>query len=122
MAEAAQAYLLAYGDRRRREHMIKALTILRAMAKHHHGAHGFLTEAVDWDGHSTITRHFQGQRYGDIATTHPFLNNLHLLQPTVLLLEEFALRGEGEGAKVLYDIEGNRLCSVPFPVEEWMKP
>ena len=48
---------------------LKALTILRAMAKHHHGAFGFLTEAVDWDGHSTAVRHFPGERYGDIVTT-----------------------------------------------------
>lgn len=120
MAEAAQAYLVAYGERRRREHLFKALTILRGIAKHHHGTHGFLTEAVDWDGHSTTTRHFEGERYGDIATTHPFLNNLHVLQPTVTLLERFATPLTEERDSALYDLEGNRLCDLPLPVEEWM--
>jgi hypothetical protein len=121
MAEAAQAYLMAYDDRGERPHLHKALTILRGLAKHHHGEWGFLTEAIDWDGHSTATRHFAGERYGDIATTHPFLNNLHLLQPTVYLLERFALRvGVGEET-ALYDPEGNKLCPYPLPHENWME-
>jgi len=119
-AEAAQAYLQAYGDRGAREHLHKGLTILRAMAKHHHGDLGFLTEAVDWDGHSTAERHFPGERYGDIATTHPFLNNLHVLQPTVTLLERFAIEADDGGGPAWYDPEGNRLCPVPIPVEDWM--
>lgn len=120
MAEAAQAYLVAYGDRGRRQHVTKALTILRGLAKHHHGAFGFLTEAVDWDGHSVSTRHFPGERYGDIATTHPFLNNLHVLQPTVTYLERFALRVDEDGGG-FYDLEGNHLCAAPMPAEEWMR-
>jgi hypothetical protein len=120
-AEAAQAYLMAFADRARREHLLKGLTILRAMAKHHHGDWGFLTEAVDWDGHSTAARHFAGERYGDIATTHPFLNNLHVLQPTVYFVEQFALRVEEAGEANLYDPEGNRLCAIPLPHEDWMR-
>jgi hypothetical protein len=122
MAEASQAYLLAFSDRGQMSNLLKALTILRAMAKHHHGALGFLTEAVDWDGHSTSLRHFAGERFGDIVTTHPFLNNLHVVEPTVTFLERFAVRlDEGPGA-VLYDPEGNRLCDVPLPREPWMTP
>jgi hypothetical protein len=122
MAEAAQAYLLAYADRRETRHVLKALTMLRGMAMHHHGPFGFLTEAVDWDGHSTSTRHFPGERYGDIITTHPFLNNLHILQPTLTYLERFAIRiDEGEGAG-FYDLEGNRLCGMPLAPEGWMTP
>lgn len=120
MAEAAQAYLLAYAERGAREHVLKALTILRGMAKHHHGEFGFLTEAVDWDGHSVSTRHFPGERYGDIATTHPFLNNLHVLQPTVTFLERFAYRLDEDDGAAYYDVEGNRLCSVPLPAQGWM--
>lgn len=116
MAEASTAYLIAYGERAQREHLVKALTILRGMAQHHHGPHGFLTEAVDWDGHSTKSRHFPAERYGDIATTHPFLNNLHVLQPTVLLVERVARRV----GSALYDPEGNRLCTMPVPAQEWM--
>jgi hypothetical protein len=120
-AEAAQAYLMAYADQTRREHLHKALTILRAMAKHHHGDWGFLTEAVDWDGHSTAERHFANERYGDIATTHPFLNNLHVLQPTVYFLEQFSLRVESDDGAALFDTEGNRLCTIPLPHETWME-
>jgi hypothetical protein len=120
MAEAAQAYLIAYADRHEQRHVVKALTILRGMAMHHHGPFGFLTEAVDWDGHSTSSRHFAGERYGDIMTTHPFLNNLHVLQPTVTYLERFAIRiDEGEDAG-FYDLEGNRLCAFPLGSEGWM--
>lgn len=121
MAEVAQAYLAAYGDVHRREHLLKALTILRGMAMHHHGPCGFLTEATDWDGHSTRERHFPGERYGDIITTHPFLNNLHLVQPTVSYLERFAHRVDDGDGTALYDLEGNRLCAVPLPKEEWMQ-
>jgi hypothetical protein len=121
MAEAAQAYLLAYEDRRNRPHLHKALTILRGLAKHHHGEWGFLTEAVDWDGHSTSTRHFEGEQYGDIATTHPFLNNLHHLQPTVHVVERFAYKVTVGEETALYDPEGNELCRYPLPYQDWMK-
>jgi hypothetical protein len=119
MAEAAQAYLIAFADRSRSADVVKALTILRGMAMHHHGEHGFLTEAVDWDGHSTSLRHFLGERYGDIVTTHPFLNNLHVVQPTVTFLERFAVHGTDGG---LYDLEGNRLCDLPVAAQDWMLP
>ena len=122
MAEAAQAYLLAYADRRETRHVLKALTMLRGMAMHHHGEFGFLTEAVDWDGHSTSARHFPGERYGDIITTHPFLNNLHILQPTVTYLERFAIQMDGDDGTGLYDLEGNRLCGMPLAHEGWMTP
>lgn len=121
IAEAAQAYLVAFGERGNRDHILKALTLLRGLAKHHHGAWGFLTEAVDWDGHSTSRRHFVGERYGDIATTHPFLNNLHVLQPTVTLLERFASPVAEEDGTTFYDLEGNRLCTVPVPLEDWIQ-
>lgn len=122
MAEVAQAYLLAFGARGRQRDAQKALTILRGMAKHHHGGFGFLTEAVDWDGHSTAARHFEGERYGDIITTHPFLNNLHVLQPTVTYLERFAFTLDEDAGQALYDLEGNRLCDFPVPLERWMEP
>jgi hypothetical protein len=122
MAEAAHAYLLAFDDAGDPAHALKALTILRGMAMHHHGPLGFLTEAVDWDGHSTSLRHFPNERYGDIVTTHPFLNNLHVLQPTVAYLERFALRIDEGGGSAFYDQEGNRLCSRPLPAEGWMTP
>jgi hypothetical protein len=122
MAEAAQSYLVAYGDSGRQAHLVKGLTILRGLAMHHHGDRGFLTEAVDWDGHSTASRHVPGERYGDIITTHPFLNNLHVLQPTVTYLERFAILTDEDGGGAFRDSEGNRLCAVPLEREGWMEP
>ena len=122
IAEAAQAYLVAYGETRDRTHVMKALTMLRGMAKHHHGPLGMLTEAVDWDGHSVVTRHFDGQRYSDIRETHPFLNNLHVLEPTVTYLERFALRapgGDGVGS-AFYDLERNRLGPTEVGILSWL--
>ena len=121
VAICAAAYLDAHSRRPRREYVLKALTMLRGLARHHHGDLGFLTEAVDWDGHSVKTRHFGGASRGDIATTHPFLNNLHLLEPTVLFLETGAIRQDHHELEPgLYDLEGNRLCDLPVPRQEWM--
>ena len=121
IAVCAAAYLEAHSRRPRREYVLKALTMLRGLARHHHGELGFLTEAVDWDGHSIKTRHFGGASRGDIATTHPFLNNLHLLEPTVLFLETGAIgQDHPELGPGLYDLEGNRLCDHPVPRRDWM--
>jgi hypothetical protein len=114
-AAAAQAYLIAYGDRRERRLLLKALTILRALAKHHHGPFGFLTEAVDWDAHSVNERHIDGLLYADILTTHPFLNNLAILEPTITYLDRFAHRvGQAGATSHWYDVEGNLLGASPF--------
>lgn len=120
IAEAAEAYLRAFADRGQRDHLHKALTMLRGLAKHHHGPHGFLTEAVDWDGHSVVTRHMDGQRYSDIVTTHPFLNNLHVLEPTVTFLEHFAVRSAIDGTEAYYDPEGNRLGPARLEGADWL--
>jgi hypothetical protein len=120
IAEAAQAYLVAFGDRGRRPDLHKALTMLRGLAKHHHGPHGFLTEAVDWDGHSVVTRHMDGLRYSDIVTTHPFLNNLHVVEPTVTFLERFAVRSAVDGVEGWYDPEGNRLGPARLEEADWL--
>ncbi len=109
-AEVAEAYLRAPAEVGS-EFPVKALTILRSMALHHHGEFGFLTEATDWDGHSTVDRHFPGESVGDIATTHPFLNNLHVVSPTATYLESFALRVSGELGVDYYDSEGNAIWS-----------
>jgi hypothetical protein len=112
VAMCALAYLEAYRATGRREFMLKALTILRAVAKHHHGELGFLTEAVDWDGHSVKTRHFAGAARGDINDTHPFLNNLHVVEPTLTYLRDFAYRLDG----AFVDLEGNRLGPLQPPI------
>jgi len=86
-AEAALAYLEAYGDTGRREYLPDGLTILRAIARHHQRDTGFLTEGVDWNNHVGKQHHFGEAEYGDIKYTEPFLNNLHILEPTLLAVE-----------------------------------
>jgi hypothetical protein len=86
-AEAALAYLEAYRDTKREACLRDGLTILRAIAKHHHGRHGFLTEGVDWNNHVGAKHHFDGAKFGDIKYTEPFLNNQHITEPTLYWLE-----------------------------------
>jgi len=83
-AEAALAYIEAYLDTNNKLYLLDALTILRAIAKHHHGEYGFLTEGVDWNNHVGKQHHFGGAEFGDIKYTEPLLNNLHIVEPTLL--------------------------------------
>jgi hypothetical protein len=84
-AEAALAYFEAYSDTRNKSYLRDGLTILRAIARHHHGKHGFLTEGVDWNNHVGKQHHFNQAQYGDIKYTEPLLNNLHIVEPTLLV-------------------------------------
>ncbi|MEA3225461.1 MAG: hypothetical protein U9Q07_05880, partial [Planctomycetota bacterium] len=86
-AEAALAYFEAYSDTDNKAYLADGLTILRAIAKHHHGKYGFLTEGVDWNNHVGKQHHFDEAEYGDIKYTEPLLNNLHIVEPTLLLVE-----------------------------------
>ncbi len=85
-AEAALAYFEAYIDTGKEQYLRDGLTILRASAKHHHGEMGFLTEGVDWNNHVGEQHHFGGAEYGDIKYTEPLLNNLHIVEPTLLVV------------------------------------
>jgi hypothetical protein len=85
--EAAQAYLEAYEDTGSKRHLRTALTLLRAIAKHHHGPYGFLTEGVDWNNHVGAQHHFDGAEYGDIQYAEPLLNNLHHAEPALHYLK-----------------------------------
>ncbi len=87
-AEAALAYIEAYLDTNNKLYLLDALTILRAIAKHHHGEYGFLTEGVDWNNHVGAKHHFNGAEFGDIKYTEPLLNNLHIVEPTLLFTLE----------------------------------
>jgi hypothetical protein len=95
-AEAALAYIEAYSDTDHEPYLADGLTILRAIAKHHHGPNGFLTEGVDWNNHVGKQHHFDEAEYGDIKYTEPLLNNLHIVEPTLLAikLERNAFRPE----------------------------
>jgi len=86
-AEAALAYFEAYSDTGNESYLEDGLTILRAIAKHHHGKYGFLTEGVDWNNHVGKQHHFGGAEYGDIKYTEPLLNNLHIVEPTLLVIQ-----------------------------------
>jgi len=111
-AEAALAYLEAYSDTKKREHLSDALTILRAAARHHHGPHGFLSEGVDWNNYVTARHHFDGAEFGDIRYTEPFLNNQHICEPTLYFLEQHAERRSEGGWRVYRDHEGNVVVSL----------
>ena len=85
-AEAALAYLEAFEDTADDAFRRRAREILLAIAGHHHGPHGFLTEGVDWNNHVGAVHHFDKAKYGDIRYTEPFLNNQHIVEPTLKLL------------------------------------
>ena len=86
-AEAALAYIEAYVDTGNKSYLLDGLTILRAIAKHHHRDTGFLTEGVDWNNHVGKQHHFDQAEYGDIKYTEPLLNNLHIVEPTLAVLK-----------------------------------
>jgi len=85
-AEASLAYLEAYIDSSNSIYLDKGVTILMAIAKHHYGSFGFLTEGVDWNNHVGSKHHFNNEEFGDIKYTEPFLNNLHIVEPTIYYL------------------------------------
>lgn len=86
-AEAAMAYIEAYRDTGDKSYLSDGLTILRAIAKHHQRDTGFLTEGVDWNNHVGKQHHFGEFEFGDIKYTEPLLNNLHIVEPTLLAVE-----------------------------------
>ena len=118
-AEAALAYFEAAQDlrtedpRRSRQYLLDGLTILRAIAKHHYGPHGFLTEGVDWNNFVGQRHHIGGKRFGAIQYTEPFLNNLHIVEPTLFYLEQFATRTASNGMIRWRDIENNVILKRP---------
>ena len=47
--------------------------ILSAIAAHHSGPGGFLTEGVDWNNHNSQRHHINYDYYGDVRYTEPLL-------------------------------------------------
>jgi hypothetical protein len=111
-AEASIAHLEAYTDTRNPKYLNDGLTILRAAAKHHYGPYGFLTEGVDWNNHVGQQHHIDGAKYGAIKYTEPFLNNQHIVEPTLYFLENHAQTKQDKGAKAYLDHEGNVVARV----------
>lgn len=111
-AEASLAYLEAYTDTGNPPYLADAITILRAAAKHHHGPYGFLTEGVDWNNHVSDQHHFGFAEFGDIRYTEPFLNNQHIVEPTLYFLENHAEVAAEDDRRVYRDHEGNVVARV----------
>ncbi len=82
-AEVAQAHLEAWLERGDSSARDVALATLSAIAHHHYGAQGFLTEGVDWNNHVGQEHHIGGACYAAIRYTEPLLNNLHFVMPTL---------------------------------------
>ena len=114
-AEAALALFEAAVDLRRsdrarsRECEMDGLVILRAIAKHHYGPHGFLTEGVDWNDHVGQQHHIGQAKYAAIRYTEPFLNNQHIVEPTLYYLQNLANKTTRSGTTEWRDREGNIL-------------
>jgi hypothetical protein len=118
-AEAALAYFEAAVDTRQgdaarsRQYEMDGLVILRAIAKHHYGPHGFLTEGVDWNNHVGQQHHIDQVRFGAIRYTEPFLNNQHIAEPTLYYLKHLAVQSATPEATEWRDIEGNVILRRP---------
>jgi hypothetical protein len=118
-AEAALAYFEAAHDTQPRTSEQSAgyetdgLVILRAIAKHHHGPYGFLTEGVDWNNHVGQKHHFDNARFGDIRYTEPFLNNQHISEPTLYYLKNLARKSPGTNGAEWRDADGNIIFQMP---------
>ncbi len=112
-AHAALAWLEAYTDTRSVRYLNDALTVLRAIARHHHGPHGFLTEGVDWNNHVSARHHFDGAEFGDIQYTEPFLNNQHIVEPTLYFLQRHADMSWNGPDRVYHDHENNVVAILP---------
>ena len=118
-AEAALAYFEAAHDTQPRAseqsigYETDGLVILRAIAKHHHGPYGFLTEGVDWNNHVGQKHHFDNARFGDIRYTEPFLNNQHISEPTLYYLENLSQKTSGKNGREWQDAEGNTILKMP---------
>ena len=117
-AEAALALFEAAADRRESDPARAGqwerdgLTLLRAIAKHHVGAHGFLTEGVDWNNHVGQQHHVGKAKYGPINYTEPFLNNQHIAEPTLFYLKHLARSSDSPGTREWRDCESNLILNA----------
>jgi hypothetical protein len=85
-AEVAQAHLEAWLERDDEVYRDVALGVLSAIARHHYGMRGFLTEGVDWNNHVGRQHHIRQEEFGAIRYTEPLLNNLHHIEATLTYL------------------------------------
>ena len=85
-AEVAQAHLEVWLEQDDEAYRDVALGVLYAIARHHYGTRGFLTEGVDWNNHVGQQHHIRNEEYGAIRYTEPLLNNLHHVEATLTYL------------------------------------
>ncbi len=117
-AEAALAFFEAALDTRKenplqsRRYEQDGLVILRAIAKHHYGPHGFLTEGVDWNNHVGQQHHINQAKFGAIQYTEPFLNNQHIVEPTLFYLSNLARKSATDKSTRWLDLENNVICET----------
>ncbi|MGC9467460.1 MAG: hypothetical protein ACP5HS_02620 [Anaerolineae bacterium] len=90
-AEVAQAYLEAWQERDDEDYLDTALATLTAIAHHHTGELGFLTEGIDWNNHVSQRHHVNLAYYGAIRYTEPLLNNLQVVGPTLTILQSLGV-------------------------------
>jgi hypothetical protein len=116
-AEAALASFEASADLRTqnpslsRYYELQGLVILRAIARHHYGPHGFLTEGVDWNNHVGKQHHINQAEFAAIRYTEPFLNHQHIAEPTWFYLRSLAIRSRPASHIQWRDTEGNLLLT-----------
>lgn len=89
-SEAALAYFRAAQARGHAADVLAGLSILRGIARNHHGPLGFLPSELDWNGRMAPDKHLVPGRYGPRAVTHPYMNNLHVVTSTLFYLENIA--------------------------------
>ncbi|CAM5426494.1 hypothetical protein ATER59S_02481 [Aquamicrobium terrae] len=104
-AEVALAYFKAAVDARDGMLARHGMTVLRGIARCRSTETGFLPAEYDWDGRLPPGKHVPAAPTGPRAVTHPFMNNLNALAPTLFYLDAIASRS-GER---FFDLEGNQL-------------
>jgi len=89
-SEAALAYFRAAQERGSAADLLAGLSVLRGIARNHHGPLGFLPSELDWNGRMAPEKHLVPGEYGPRALTHPYMNNLHVVTSTLFYLENLA--------------------------------
>jgi len=108
-AEVAQAHLEAWLERGETSYRDTALGTLWAIAHHHYGSQGFLSEGIDWNNHVSQRHHEAFAYYGAIRYTEPLLNNLHLVEATLTYLQ-----AEGVESPKDTTLETSLVCLAPL--------
>ncbi len=64
---------------------------------------------MDWNDHVGQQHHIDHAKYGDIQYTEPFLNNQHIVEPTLFYLKHLARQRRVNHTTEWCDLEGNVL-------------